>query len=54
MTSSSRSTISWLMLMLLALLGLLNGASAKKLGKVKAGITYKHKDPVHIIVNTVG
>lgn len=31
-----------------------NVASAKKLAKVKAGIVYKPKDDIHIIVNSVG
>lgn len=50
--TSSRSTISWLLT--LALLGLTSNSVAAKLGKVKAGQTYKPKDDVHIIVNTVG
>jgi hypothetical protein len=42
-------------LLAIALLGLCStGVAAKKLAKVKAGLEYKPKDEVHIIVNSVG
>jgi hypothetical protein len=50
--ASSRSTISWLFIV--ALVGLTRNGAYAKLGKVKAGSTYKLKDEVHIIVNSVG
>jgi len=31
-----------------------SGVDAKKLAKVKAGMTYQEKDDVHVIVNSVG
>lgn len=51
--SSFPSKLNWLRIVVLLVLTS-TGTFAKKLAKVKSGITYKPKDEVHIIVNSLG